>query len=495
MSKTDNKVLLDVKAAIIQKNLIAPGDKVLVALSGGADSVCLLDVLCRLKNELSIEVAAAHLNHMIRGAEADSDEAYAAELCTKLDITFYAERVDVPLSAKEKGISEELAGREARYGFFNRICAKYGYNKIATAHNKNDRAETVLMRIMRGTGIDGLGSIKYRRDNIIRPILDVERRDIEAYCGQRDLRFCTDSTNSESEYTRNKIRNELLPMIKESFNPSIVTTLCQLADNASEDAAFIGGYAERLYRRINSPLPKRKPVVLDIKSLKLVEKSIRNRLILIAAREVMGDGYSPERVHYESVNALLDKETGASAVLPSGLHVNVKYGWLEFITEEEERESMRAQSYSYEIDLNDAINTNPTDIADITVNRTDLTDVDKATSIDDFDIRLSVTDPKLKLTGNQMMLDFDMLEGKALCIRNRRAGDKIVLFKDGRRKKLKSYWIDKKVPLSRRNKIPLLCADNEVAAIIGDRVAENYKVKNSTKRGLLISYGSKNENR
>lgn len=495
MSKTDNEILLDVKAAIAENGLIEKGDKVLVALSGGADSVCLLDLLCRLRGELSFDIAAAHLNHMIRGDEANRDEAYAAELCTQLDIPFYAERSDVPRIAKEKGVSEELAGRETRYDFFARVCRKNGFNKIATAHNKNDRAETVLMRIMRGTGIDGLGSIKYKRDNIIRPILGVERKDIESYCAERNLKFCTDSTNFESEYTRNKVRNELLPMIEKNFNPGIVSTLCQLADNASEDAAFINGYAKRLYQRINSPLPKRKPFVLDIKSLKLVEKSIRNRLILIAAREVMGDGYSPERVHFESVNALLDKETGAAAVLPSGLRVNVKYGWLEFITEAEEQELMKSHSYSYEIDLNDVIKTDVTDIGEIMVARTDLKDSDKATSIDDFNIRMSVTDPHTKLGKNQMMLDFDMLEDKTLCIRNRRIGDKIVLFKDGRRKKLKSYWIDKKVPQSQRGKIPLLCADNEIAAIIGDRVAENYKVKKSTQRGLLISYGSKNENR
>lgn len=459
------------RTAIDHKALIESGDKVLVALSGGADSVCLLSVLKKLSGELGFEVCAAHLNHMIRGAEADRDEAYAAELCTMLGVRFYAERADIPSMAKERGISEELAGREARYAFFDRLCGRHGFTKVATAHNKNDRAETVLMRIIRGTGIEGLGSIKYKRDNIIRPLLDVERCDIEEYCRREDLKFCTDSTNAESDYTRNRIRNELMPMLCESFNPSIINSLCRLADNAAEDAEFINGYANRLYNRINSPLKKKKPVLLDIESLKMIDKGIRNRLILIAARDVMGDDYRLERAHTEAVLSLLEKETGASEMLPSGLKVNVKYGWLEFITAKEEAERRVRHDFLYEIDA------------------------ENTTEFDSLGVRLCITSPEVKPSKNQMILNYDMIEGKMISIRNRRPGDKLVLFSDGRRRKLKDYWIDKKVPREERNKIPLLCVENEIAAIIGDRVAENYKIKGDTKRGLLITYGADNENR
>lgn len=470
--KFNSFILNIVRKTIDENELLSKGDKVLVALSGGADSVSLLDIMCRLKDELGITVGAAHLNHMIRGAEADRDEAYAAELCTKLSVPFYAERVDVPELAKDSGISEETAGRNARYAFFAEVCKRYGYTKIATAHNRNDRAETVLMRIIRGTGTGGLGSIKYKRENIVRPVLDLSRESIEEYCAKNGLRYCTDSTNAVNDYTRNKIRNELIPQIKKEFNPGIIDTLCNLADNSSEDAEFIDGYAERLYRRINSPMPHRKPTVLDIKSLNMVDDGILNRLIRIACREVMGDDYNLERVHTDAVKNLLDKETGASATLPGGLKVNVKYGWLEFVSEEEEESaSALKKSFCYELDLSDC--------SDLTMD----------------DIKLEIVEGEYKPKKNQMIVDFDTLSEKELCIRSRKVGDRIVLYRDGKSRKLKDFFIDKKIPRNERGNIPLLCSDKEVIAVIGYRVAENYRVNKNTKRGLVITYGTGNENR
>lgn len=458
-----------VKATIRQRGLIKNGDAVLVALSGGADSVCLLDVLCSLKDELGISVAAAHLNHMIRGAEADRDEAYAAELCTKIGIPFYAERIDVPKISLQQGISEELAGRNARYDFFKRICKKYGYTVIATAHNKNDRAETVLMRVMRGTGIDGLCSIKYKRDDgVIRPLLDVMRCDIEEYCKEKNLEYCTDSTNSSTDYTRNKVRCELIPFIEKDFNPSIIDSLCVLADNSMEDAKFINEYAQRLYNRINSPMPKRKPTIIDIASLQMVNESIQSRIIRIAAREVMGVKYNLSRVHIKAIKDLMNKETGASLTLPDRLIVSVKYGWIEFITDEQAKAS-KTDEFSYPIEISDKLQT------------------------DALDIAFKVVDKNYTKQSNEMVINYEMLEGRSLFIRNRRIGDKMVFFKDGRTRKLKDYWIDKKVPRTERDKIPLLCADKEIVAIIGDRISEKFKANEDTQKILVVTYEIKTQ--
>lgn len=469
--KINDNILNIVRNTIRQNELIASGDKVLVALSGGADSVSLLDIMCKLKDELDITVGAAHLNHMIRGYEANRDEAYAAELCTRLSLPFYAERIDVPAIAKADGISEETAGRNARYAFFERLCKKHGYTKIATAHNRNDRAETVLMRIIRGTGIDGLSSIKYKRDGkIVRPILDLSRDGIEEYCRTNNLSYCTDSTNAVNDYTRNKVRNELIPMLRDNFNPKIIDSLCNLADNSAEDAEFINGYAERLYKRINSPMPHRKPTLLDIKSLDMVGDSIQNRLIQIACREVMGNEYKLERVHLEIIKNLLTKETGASAKLPMGLIVNVKYGWLEFVTEEENNKDV-SKGFCYDVDLGEN------------------------QEVSMSDIRLEVASGAYKPKNNQMIVDFDRLTEKKLCIRSRKIGDRIVLYKDGKSRKLKDFFIDKKIPRGERGKIPLLCTNDQVVAVIGYRVAENYRVNKNTKKGMVITYGTSYEDR
>lgn len=458
-----------IKNTILKHQLISEGDSVLVALSGGADSVCMLDLLVNLKEELNIKVAAAHLNHMIRGAEADRDEAYAAELCTKLSVPFFAERVNVPEISEKYGISEELAGRNARYDFFKKICKEKGYNKIATAHNRNDRAETLLMRVIRGTGIDGLGGIKYNRgDGVIRPILDIERCDIEKYCRDNDLHFCNDSTNSDSDYTRNRIRNELIPFIEDKFNPSIIDSLCALSDNSTEDADFINGYAKRLYDRINNPMPKRKPVLLDIESLKIIQDSIKNRIIRLAAKDAMGENYSLERVHVESIVDLTNKTTGAKAELPKGLIASVKYGWLEF---SKAGEDIKTQDFCYEIEIGNKI------------------------SNCEFDLDFNVVENDFNINKNQMILDYDMIENKNLLVRNRRRGDRMVFFKDGKTKKIKKYLIDKKIPQSERDRIPLLCADDEIIAIIGDRVAETYKINKNSRRGLVITYEQNYKNR
>lgn len=467
---SSSRLINSVKNTIFTHNLINDGDAVLVALSGGADSVCLLDALCQMRKELGVTVGAAHLNHMIRGREADRDEAYAAEVCTKLGVPFYAERVDVPELSKKDGISEEAAGRKARYDFFKRLCSAHGYTKIATAHNRNDKAETVIMRILRGTGIDGLTAIKYKReDGVIRPLLDVVRCDIEKYCEENNLLYCTDSTNSDTEYTRNRVREKLIPFLEENFNPSIIDTLCTLSDNAAEDSDFINGYATRLYNRINSPMPKRKPTVLDIESLKMLDECIFNRIIRITANDVMGDNYNLERVHIESVRSLLDKKTGASVCLPENLKVSVKYGWLEF--KEADGADSDSAEFSYPVEIS------------------------VSESLESMGMTFEITDAKKKIRKNQMIIDYDMIEDKEITVRNRRAGDRMVFFKDGRTRRIKDYLIDKKIPREERNRIPLLCADNKIIAIIGDRVAETYKIKENTKRGLVITYGAENENR
>ncbi|MEW8956858.1 tRNA lysidine(34) synthetase TilS, partial [Clostridium sp.] len=219
-------MIVKVRDFVKENNMISKNDKVLVALSGGPDSICLIHILNELKDELGIEILAAHLNHCLRGEDANKDEEYVREFCKSLNIQCYVKRVDINRYAKERALSSEMAGREARYEFFNDLKEEFNINKIAVAHNLNDQAETVLMRLMRGTGIEGLIGIRPVRDNIyIRPILSLNRHEIEAYCEDNKLLPRIDKTNLETIYSRNKVRLELIPYIEKNFNEDIINTL------------------------------------------------------------------------------------------------------------------------------------------------------------------------------------------------------------------------------------------------------------------------------
>ena len=229
-----------VLSTINKYKLIENGDKIVLGLSGGPDSVCLLHILYRLKEKLDIEVYAAHLNHQIRGIEAQKDALYITQLCENLGVTSFVKSIDVPKYCKENGLSVEEGARKLRYEMFEEIKQKTKSNKIAIGHNLNDQAETILMRIMRGTGLQGLRGIEYIRDNnIIRPILDIDRKDIEAYCEEYELNPRIDHTNLETIYTRNKIRLELIPYMKDNFNPNVIESIVRMSNSLKTDSDYI----------------------------------------------------------------------------------------------------------------------------------------------------------------------------------------------------------------------------------------------------------------
>ncbi len=462
-----------VKQTIEEYDMIKRGDKVLIALSGGADSVCLTHVLVTLSGEMKFSLSAAHLNHGIRGEEADKDEQFAKEFCRELYIPFVSKTVKAEEIAKEAGLTVEEAGRRERYAFFNEVCKKGGQRVIVTAHNRDDEAETVLMRIIRGTGIDGLAGIKFiREDGVIRPLLKVSRAEIEEYCKANNLKYCTDSTNSDNDYTRNRIRNELLPYIREHFNPNITESLINLSESAARDSEFLNSYARRLYKRLGSPMPNRKPVVLHIESMGMVDNAIMARLVMAAAKEAMGEDFRLERKHIRDILNIKDKETGARVDLPKGLGVCVKYGWLEFVNNNEaeikKTPKYFGKDYMMEIEPGNGY------------------------QIDGMEGTIFVKNilvSEYKKTPGDVLIDADKICGK-IVLRNRRKGDKMAVFEDGRCKKIKNIFIDMKIPREKRDDIPLICHDDEVLAIVGGRVSEKYKVDKNSQRAWVICYGT-----
>lgn len=228
-------------------NLIENGDSIVVGVSGGPDSICLLHVLYCLRDELGIRIYAVHINHMLRGSEADMDQDYVRRFCSDKGIQLFERSVDVRAVSDAKGISLEEAGREARYQEFRTVAEITGSGKIAVAHNKNDQAETILMHIIRGTGLDGLKGMEYNRGGVIRPLLDISRSEIEYYCDQQGLSPRIDSSNLENIYTRNKIRLDLIPYINKLLDIDISNSLIRMASLIKDDSIYIEGCVKEAY--------------------------------------------------------------------------------------------------------------------------------------------------------------------------------------------------------------------------------------------------------
>lgn len=231
-------------------NLIKNGDKIVVGVSGGPDSICLLHILNSLKDKYNIQLFVAHVNHLIR-ENAKIDEEYVKNICEKLDIPIYIEHIDVLNIAKKEKISTEEAGRDARYKFFDKVLQNTNSNKIAIAHNSNDKAETIIMNILRGSGISGLKGIEAQRDDkYIRPLIECSRTEIEEYCKENNLNPRHDESNDENIYNRNKIRNVVIPYIKNEFNNNIINTINRLSEVATEENEYINKIVEKEYNNI-----------------------------------------------------------------------------------------------------------------------------------------------------------------------------------------------------------------------------------------------------
>ena len=314
-------------------NLIEDGDKIVLGVSGGPDSICMLDNLREVKEEqiIEFEIYVAHINHMIR-EEAIDDEKYVQEYCKKYNIECFVKRADVQKIASEMKIGTEEAGRKVRYDFFEEVLQKTESNKIAIAHNKNDKIETIIMHLLRGSGLSGLKGIEPIRDNkYIRPLLECERTEIEQYCEDKKLNPRIDKTNFENEYTRNKIRNIVIPYIKKEFNPNIIQTLSRLSDLATDESNYIELQTQKAFEKILIAKEKEQ-ITLNLKEFNKQDKVIKNRLILYTTKELMGSTQGIEKIHIEDIIKLCQNNVGNKFLTPNkNLKVLVKDKKIFFI--------------------------------------------------------------------------------------------------------------------------------------------------------------------
>ena len=296
-------------------NLIEKQDKIVLGVSGGPDSMAMLYSFIKLKKELDIELIVAHINHKIR-KEADLEQEYVKSFCIKYNIPFYSEEVEIKAISKSEKISEEEAGRNERYKFFNQVLTRENANKIAIAHNKNDNVETMFLNMFRGTGISGLKGISISRDNIIRPLLEIEREAIEEYCKDNRLHPMIDKTNLENNYGRNKIRNIIIPYIKKEFNSNIITTLTRLSEVVKDEEEYILGQTKNSFEKIVRKQGKN-VIELDLNSFNIEHIVIKSRLILYTIKKIIGSTIGIEKVNVQDIIKMCAKAEGNKYLNPT----------------------------------------------------------------------------------------------------------------------------------------------------------------------------------
>ena len=316
---------------IVKNKLIQNGDKIVIGVSGGPDSTCLLDVLIKLQNKIKFDITVAHINHMIR-AEAIDDQKYVEQYCKNKKIKCFVKQAKVEEVAKNQKIGTEEAGRNLRYEFFNEILEKTNSNKIATAHSKNDNAETVLMNILRGSGTSGLKGIQAARDDkYIRPLIECERKEIEEYCNENNLEPRIDKTNMENIYTRNKVRNLLIPYIQREFNPNIIEALNRLSQIASMENEYFKLQTIKIYNEIKEEETKEQ-ITLNLKKFNSQKLVIKNRIVLYTINRLFGSSSGIEKIHLQDIIKLCGNNIGNKFLVPNKkVKVLVKSGKIFFI--------------------------------------------------------------------------------------------------------------------------------------------------------------------
>lgn len=429
------------------------GDRLLLGLSGGADSMCLLHLLRAFCEEEGCFLAAAHVNHMLRGEEALGDEAFVKDVCARLGVPLYCTREDVRAEAAASGEGEEECGRRLRYAFF-RSCGDFTW--ILTAHNLNDNAETVLWHLTRGSGLAGVCGIPEKRGNILRPLLRCSREEIEAYCRKEGIPYRTDSTNSEDTYTRNRIRRRILPELCR-INPAFLQAVCRFTDSAREDEDFFKCLAENFLRGNDCNKG------LNIIELKELEPAVRRRVLrLFAERET---GIVPERRHMERMEQMLRAGEGA-VCLPGGRRIRVLG---ETLTVREEIPASPPEPVSLR---------------------------EGGLSFGQKQVTVRILSGKSRVVNslaNTLVLDYDKILSNPV-IRSRREGDYFRRAGRNAGKSLKKLFNEARVPPEQRAFLAVLADDEGVLAVEGFGVSERAAVSGKTERFLVLSIESR-ENR
>lgn len=451
---------------ITEEALFSPGAHLLVGVSGGADSVCLLRLLYEIKEEWELTLSVVHMNHGIRGQEADEDAIYVAQLAKRWELPFFLLQKDVPAIAKKRGLTEEEAGRELRYQEFERIRKEQGADWIAVAHHQDDQAETVLFQLLRGSGMRGLTGMSPKRGHIIRPLLGMSRYEIEQYLKRENITYRQDSTNEDLRYARNYIRKELLPQMEYYLNKQVVRHLADVAGDARQWCNYIEGQAQAAIERILQK-ESEETISLDIKAFFDEDKVIGDEVLRAFFSVGIKGVKDVSRAHYRQVCELLHKETGKRIYLPEGIVVERRYDRLVL----HRLQAGEAEPFFLECE----------------VPSVNIVDMNGENSRITFAVKNRCDLPQeIPQKDYTKWFDYDMIKD-SLVLRNPREGDYLTIDEEGHRKKLSRYYIDQKLPMSERKRQFVLAEGNRILWALPGRIGTDYKITDRTKRVLVVS--------
>lgn len=457
---------------IVEHTMIQAGDRIVVGLSGGADSVSLLLLLVelceRFGNSVS-DIVAVHIHHGLRGEEADRDAQFSEELCERLGVTFVLYKTDIKRFAETNKYTVEEAGRIYRYDCFAKTCEQYACNKIAVAHNKNDLAETVLFHIVRGSGMSGLRGILPVRDNIIRPVLCLERNEILDYLTAKNQSFCEDSTNASTDYDRNRIRHDILPMLQE-LNDGALVHICSLAQEASDYYDWGKSYTDEAYTQVVYRDGRHLGVAVD--KLNKLPPLLRRNICYKVITDLAGASKDITARHVQALLSLLNAQSGKEVVLPYGIIAR----------------------RSYDSILLSISNVDSVVAAGVEEQEIFVPGVYELSDMGTLTVSVVPRDKITEISKNQYtkMLDYGKIKGK-LFLRTPESGDSLVIDEAGNTKKLSRIFIDAKIDRDKRANWPVVTCEDAILWVIGLRESYMYRIDSQTSEVLVLNYERKGE--
>lgn len=447
-----------VRAYVQEYAMLKQSDSVIAGISGGADSICLLCVLINMQKEYDLKITAVHVNHGLRGEAADADEAYVKEFCENANVPLEIYHIDVNKMAKEMGMSGEEAGREARREAFADAMEKYGGTKIALAHHMNDSVETVLLNIARGTGVKGLTGIRPVNDCYIRPLLCLKREEIENYLEENNISYCIDQTNLEDIYTRNRIRNRVIPYMETQVNEKFVEHVQGLAVQMTELSDYMERQTEAAYRRC---VKEEKIYSINIEAFLKEDAALQPYIMKKVLCQAAGKEKDIETSHVKLMENLTGQQSGKKISLPYRLQAVKSYGNILVGTAEELQNMQKPNEDEPQVEMR-------------------VFECEKMP--DSF--------PQMPYT---KWFDYDIIKNSVI-IRKRRAGDYITIDNKGNTQTIKKYFINAKIPKEQRDNILLVTDGNHVMWVVGYRQNQAYQVSERTKRILEIKINGGQEN-